>query len=100
LTDGTEIMIARTHVRLLDASLPGHEGAIDKLAFEIVMITSLRPGDLVLCARGDVVPADGVVIEGVASVMAGGGEVWTGSPMRVAGGLQLKSGYLVVRLDG
>jgi high-affinity K+ transport system ATPase subunit B len=93
-------MIARTHVRLLDASLPGHEGAIDKLAFEVVMVRSLRRGDLVLCARGDIVPADGVIVEGVASFAADGGEAWTGSSLRVARGLELTSGYLVVRLDG
>lgn len=91
-------MRATTHVRLLDASAPDHDGPIDKLAFEIATISSLKAGDLVLCARGDVIPADGVVVEGVASVTAGGEEAWTGSSLRVDRGLELTSGYLVVRL--
>ena len=93
-------MVARTHVRLLDASVADHDGPIDKLAFEIAKISSLKAGDLVLCARGDVIPADGLVVEGVASVTVGIGEAWTGSSLRVDRGLELTSGYLVVRLDG
>jgi high-affinity K+ transport system ATPase subunit B len=93
-------MVARTHVRLLDASMPEHDGPIDKLAFEIAKVSRLKAGDLVLCARGDVIPTDGVVVEGVASVTSGGDEAWTGSPLRVDRGLELTSGYLVVRLNG
>src|SRR4029078_4967716 len=51
-----------THVRLLDAQEPDHEGPIDKLAFELVLATRLKPGDLVLCTAGDVVPAARVVV--------------------------------------
>ena len=93
-------MSAATHVRLLDAPAPDHDGPIDKLAFEIAKISSLKAGDLVLCARGDVIPADGVIVEGVASVTSGTGEAWTGSPLRVERGLELTSGYLVVRVVG
>ena len=93
-------MRAVTHVRLLDASAPDHDGPIDKLAFEIATVSSLKAGDLVLCARGDVIPADGVVVEGVACVTPGTGDAWTGSPLRVNRGLELTSGYLVVRVAG
>jgi K+-transporting ATPase ATPase B chain len=35
---------------------------------EFVLATELRKGDVVLCSAGDVIPADGDVIEGIASV--------------------------------
>ena len=35
---------------------------------EIVLATDLRKGDIVICGAGDIVPADGDVIEGIASV--------------------------------
>ena len=35
---------------------------------EIVLATDLRKGDIVICDAGDVIPADGDVIEGIASV--------------------------------
>jgi K+-transporting ATPase ATPase B chain len=35
---------------------------------EIVLATDLRKGDVVICSAGDVIPADGDVIEGIASV--------------------------------
>ena len=35
---------------------------------EIVLATDLRKGDIVVCATGDIIPADGDVIEGIASV--------------------------------
>jgi K+-transporting ATPase ATPase B chain len=60
-------MTVPSHVRRLDASEPDHEGPIDRLAFEVVLTSSLRVGDFVLCTAGDVVPADGVIVEGIAS---------------------------------
>ena len=94
-----------THVRLLDASEPGFEGPIDKLAFEMVLKSRLKAGDLVLCTPGDVVPADGVVVEGIASIAEHGspeGRIGsaplTGPRLRVSRGLRLLSGYLVVRV--
>ena len=36
--------------------------------FELVDATALKPGDLVLVEAGDLIPSDGEVIEGVASV--------------------------------
>jgi K+-transporting ATPase ATPase B chain len=35
---------------------------------EIVLANDLRKGDIVICSAGDVIPADGDVIEGIASV--------------------------------
>jgi len=35
---------------------------------ELVLANDLRKGDIVICAAGDVIPADGDVIEGIASV--------------------------------
>jgi K+-transporting ATPase ATPase B chain len=35
---------------------------------EIVMATDLRKGDIVICDTGDIIPADGDVIDGIASV--------------------------------
>ena len=35
---------------------------------EIVLATELRKGDIVVCEAGDIIPADGDVIEGIASV--------------------------------
>jgi len=35
---------------------------------EIVLATDLRKGDIVICQAGDIIPADGDVIEGIASV--------------------------------
>ena len=79
-----------THVRLLDASQADYEGPIDKLAFELVLATRLKAGDLVLCTAGDVVPADGVVIEGTASI--------TNDGHLVRRGTHLASGYIILRV--
>jgi cation transport ATPase len=80
-------MAASSHVRLLDASDPEHSGPIDKLAYEIALASSLKSGDLVLCAAGECIPADGVVIEGTADV----GE-------HVARGDSVPAGYVVLRV--
>jgi hypothetical protein len=88
--DDTLPMPMSTHVRRLDASEAGYEGPIDKLAFELVLVTRLKAGDLVLCTAGDVIPADGVVIEGTA-------EIANGTPL-VLRGTRLTSGYIVLRV--
>jgi hypothetical protein len=85
-----------SHVRLLDASASNspaeaeYEGPIDKLAFELVLATRLRPGDLVLCTAGDVIPRDGIVVEGTALGVPG-------APF-VRRGTRLLSGYIVLRV--
>ena len=90
-----------THVRLLDATEADHEGPIDKLAFELVLVRRLKAGDLVLCATGDVVPADGVVIEGMATLgdgVHGASPIVTARPLLIRRGTHVASGYLVIRV--
>src|SRR5215207_4521984 len=40
----------------------------DHVSLELVPATRLRKGDFVICTPGDVIPGDGEVVEGVASV--------------------------------
>lgn len=97
----TVMMPPSTHVRLLDASEPDHEGLIDKLAFELVLATRLKPGDLVLCTAGDVVPADGVVVEGMATIGDDGqssSPIVTARRLLVRRGTHLASGYIILRV--
>lgn len=42
--------------------------ASNRDAYDVVAVPVLRAGDLVLCEAGDVIPADGEVVEGIASV--------------------------------
>lgn len=92
-----------SHVRRLDASDARGEGTIDKLAFEIVRTSSLNEGDFVLCVAGDVIPIDGVVVEGRAVFDGGrardaaaGHIVVPGAGCRVSEGMRLTAGYLVI----
>ena len=90
-----------SHVRLLDASRDDGEDPIDLLAFEIVRVSSLRRGDLVLCTPGDIVPGDGVVVEGSATLAvdeSNGGIVDGGCAVRR--GMTVLNGHLVVRIAG
>ncbi len=95
----------QTHAKRLDAS--GNRNApVDKLAFELTPAPSLRRGDLVLCTPGDVIPSDGEVAEGVASVdeSAITGESAPviresgGDRSAVTGGTKVLSDYLVIRI--
>ncbi|MEP6491123.1 MAG: potassium-transporting ATPase subunit KdpB [bacterium] len=96
----------QTHARRLDASDTGYDGEIDKLAFELVLASSLRKGDLVLCTPGDVIPSDGEVAQGVASVdeSAITGESAPviresgGDRSAVTGGTKVLSDYLIIRI--
>ena len=75
-------------------------------AFEIVSATTLQKGDVVLVERGDYIPMDGEVIEGVASVdeSAITGESAPviresgGDRSAVTGGTRVLSDWLVVRI--
>jgi high-affinity K+ transport system ATPase subunit B len=65
----------------------------------------LNGGDLVLCTSGEVVPRDGVVVEGHAAVNSADAENWrlsppvlTGPGLLVREGSRLVSGYVVVRV--
>ncbi|HEY5062613.1 MAG TPA: potassium-transporting ATPase subunit KdpB [Gemmatimonadaceae bacterium] len=95
----------QTHAKRLDAS-DDLEAEIDKLAFELVPAPSLRRGDLVLCTPGDVIPSDGEVAEGVASVdeSAITGESAPviresgGDRSAVTGGTKVLSDFLIIRI--
>ena len=75
-------------------------------SFEAVPADRLRRGDVVLCTPGDLIPGDGEVIEGVASVdeSAITGESAPviresgGDRSAVTGGTKVLSDYLVVRI--
>ena len=74
--------------------------------FELVDATALKPGDLVLVETGDLIPSDGEVIEGVASVdeSAITGESAPviresgGDRSAVTGGTRVTSDWLKVRI--
>jgi K+-transporting ATPase ATPase B chain len=95
----------QTHAKRLDASDFG--GPVDKLHFEIALASTLRRGDIVLCTPGDVIPSDGEVVEGVASVdeSAITGESAPviresgGDRSAVTGGTKVLSDYLIIRIS-
>ena len=74
--------------------------------FEIVAAQSLRRGDTVVCLPGDVIPCDGEVVDGIASVdeSAITGESAPvvresgGDRSAVTGGTRVLSDYLVIRI--
>jgi K+-transporting ATPase ATPase B chain len=78
----------------------------DHLSGELTPATSLRKGDHVLCATGDIIPGDGEVVEGVASVdeSAITGESAPviresgGDRSAVTGGTKVLSDWLVIRI--
>ena len=80
--------------------------AVDAIAFEQVSAPDLKIGDLVLCEPGDVIPGDGEVTEGVATVdeSAITGESAPviresgGDRSAVTGGTRVLSDRIVVRI--
>jgi K+-transporting ATPase ATPase B chain len=74
--------------------------------FEVIPATDLRAGDFVLCTPGDVIPGDGEVVEGVASVdeSAITGESAPviresgGDRSAVTGGTKVLSDFLVIKI--
>ncbi|MDQ2768328.1 MAG: potassium-transporting ATPase subunit KdpB [Gemmatimonadota bacterium] len=82
------------------------EDPTDHLSSELVAGTSLRSGDYVICTPGDIIPGDGEVIEGVASVdeSAITGESAPvireagGDRSAVTGGTKVLSDFLVIRI--
>jgi potassium-transporting ATPase ATP-binding subunit len=78
----------------------------DHTSYEIVPATALKRGDHVICTPGDVIPGDGEVVEGVASVdeSAITGESAPviresgGDRSAVTGGTKVLSDYLVIRI--
>ena len=90
--------------RLRAPALPG--GALDRTRFDTVSAAELQRGDLVLVEAGEVIPADGEAIEGIASVdeSAITGESAPviresgGDRSAVTGGTRVLSDWLVVRV--
>jgi K+-transporting ATPase ATPase B chain len=82
------------------------EDPTDHLSSELVAGTSLRSGDYVICTPGDIIPGDGEVTEGVASVdeSAITGESAPvireagGDRSAVTGGTKVLSDFLVIRI--
>ena len=78
----------------------------DRQSFETIAGAALRKGDVVLCMPGDMIPGDGEVIEGVASVdeSAITGESAPviresgGDRSAVTGGTKVLSDFLVIRI--
>src|SRR5882762_2928254 len=83
------------------------KGSNDRTRTELVCAPDLRRGDLVLCMPGDVIPSDGEVVEGVASVdeSAITGESAPvvresgGDRSAVTGGTKVLSDFLVIRIS-
>ena len=81
-------------------------GAIDRTKFAEVSAEALRRDDLVVCVPGDVIPGDGEVVDGVASVdeSAITGESAPviresgGDRSAVTGGTRVLSDYIVIRI--
>ena len=79
----------------------------DRTKTEVVAAPDLRRGDLVLCLPGDVIPSDGEVVEGVASVdeSAITGESAPvvresgGDRSAVTGGTKVLSDFLVIKIS-
>ncbi|MFO1072881.1 MAG: potassium-transporting ATPase subunit KdpB [Geminicoccaceae bacterium] len=87
-----------TEAKLLDGTAAG--------AYRLVPGTSLKPGDVVLVEAGDLIPSDGEVIEGIASVNEAAitGESAPviresgGDRSAVTGGTQVLSDWIRVRI--
>jgi potassium-transporting ATPase ATP-binding subunit len=79
---------------------------LDSFDVEVVAATALKPGDIVVVAAGDLIPSDGEVIEGVASVNEAAitGESAPviresgGDRSAVTGGTQVLSDWIKVRI--
>jgi K+-transporting ATPase ATPase B chain len=87
-------------------SLDGH-GKPETAGYSLVSSTELRKGDLYLVEAGDILPADGEIVEGIASVdeSAVTGESAPviresgGDRSAVTGGTRILSDWLVVRVS-
>jgi len=85
---------------------PSGNGQLDRSRYEEVSAEQLHRGELVVCLPGDVIPGDGEVIEGVASVdeSAITGESAPviresgGDRSAVTGGTKVLSDYIVVKI--
>jgi K+-transporting ATPase ATPase B chain len=96
----------QTKAKRLPAKAATNAPHIDRSRFEEVGAEALRRGDLVVCLPGDIIPGDGEVVDGVASVdeSAITGESAPviresgGDRSAVTGGTKVLSDYIVVRI--
>jgi potassium-transporting ATPase ATP-binding subunit len=94
--------LRRTRTETMAKLLPG----VDSTGYRQVPATSLKPGDVVLVETGDIIPSDGEVIDGIASVNEGAitGESAPviretgGDRSAVTGGTQVISDWIKVRI--
>ncbi|HRJ59837.1 MAG TPA: potassium-transporting ATPase subunit KdpB [Azospirillaceae bacterium] len=94
--------LRKTRTDTIAKRLPDPDG----LDVEVVAATELKPGDIVIVAAGDLIPSDGEVIEGVASVNEAAitGESAPviresgGDRSAVTGGTQVLSDWIKVRI--
>jgi len=99
-------MKKQTHAKKLPELRPASERSVVPASWDTVAATDLRKGDIVLVEAGDTIPADGEVIEGVASVdeSAITGESAPviresgGDFSAVTGGTRVLSDWIVVRV--
>jgi K+-transporting ATPase ATPase B chain len=97
---------SRTQTKAKRLSAKSSNGHYERTRFEEVNAEALRRGDLVVCLPGDIIPGDGEVVEGVASVdeSAITGESAPviresgGDRSAVTGGTKVLSDYIVVRV--
>jgi K+-transporting ATPase ATPase B chain len=95
----------QTTAKRLPASATAN-GRVDRTRYEEASAQDLRRGDRVLCLPGDIIPGDGEVIDGVASVdeSAITGESAPviresgGDRSAVTGGTKVLSDYIVIRV--
>jgi high-affinity K+ transport system ATPase subunit B len=92
LRESRQVVVLPTHVRWLE--IPG-----DRWSIELTLVARLRHGDSILCVAGEIIPTDGVVVDGSALVE---GEVDTcrllavGSP--ISTGARVLTNFVVVRV--
>jgi K+-transporting ATPase ATPase B chain len=93
--------------RLESAEPSAWRGPVEKLKFQTVSAARLLKGEVVLCTPGDIIPSDGEVVDGVASVdeSAITGESAPviresgGDRSAVTGGTKVLSDHLVIRIS-
>jgi K+-transporting ATPase ATPase B chain len=98
----------QTNAKRLESSDPSAwRVPVDKLKFQTVSASRLLKGEVVLCTPGDIIPSDGEVVDGVASVdeSAITGESAPviresgGDRSAVTGGTKVLSDYLIIRIS-
>jgi K+-transporting ATPase ATPase B chain len=98
--------LRKSRTQTLAKRLLGTHGPIDRTRYEEIQGDSLHRGDMVVCVPSDIIPGDGEVVDGVASVdeSAITGESAPviresgGDRSAVTGGTRVLSDYIVIRI--